>query len=245
MASHTYTLRDAVENDLTHYWTSKGYALVSNDDGSQSLVREGVEGQVVRKYVALTPKTKIHVQKSGNRARAALVKQFGFRSVVGFSEAYPNASHILIRGGQAVPIVRSDKRVELTPYGIEPGENIFIQLITTQETRLPGIPDHIIPVVKLSFSVYVRGIYKDKKTSAITRQIDIAGTKDITMGSALPRGEDAKFWDDLYKELLDNVVDEFRVALTKHPDYAFSSENLEDGNWDSWDAYGIDQEDLG
>ena len=166
------------EINLLAYWKEQGY-------------REE-KGYLIKDSQIKTVSTKnVTVSRMGAipRRGVALKKIFG--------KNIEKTTHIKIRGDRIIPIVRTDKRVELTQFDdIKIGDTIKVELTTITEKDRIKIED-------IDYEPYITGEYKQ-------RTINIKGKLRMIIGIKPPKTikDINKFWNNIYEDARDYIHDD-------------------------------------
>lgn len=219
MTQDTYTLEDAVENDLikeTDFWIKYHRA---------NEVYRGKETGKKQLWSVISKVQRVKVPET-ERRRLSVIQNFGFRTQKDFREEYPKATHLKIRGNRIIPLT-VETRAEISRYkDLQPGETIEVALV------------HVMDVVDLEFQVYVKGVYP--MSPPHKRRLDIKGQKNVEMGMEAPHDMNnvSQFWDDVHDQLETRVLNEFIDELARMWDAAWAGdvdvdnyENLHHHEW--------------
>lgn len=197
-----YRLSGTVSRNYLDKWRDEGYGERYDGAARERVLEKTSDRELIARKMVDVSKYKV------GGSTVALRKVFG--------DLVDDATQIRVRGGRELPITRGDKRVVLSERegrGIEDigvGEKILVTLLGASVDR--------IRTARLSYSVYVKGVYD--RPGKQKREVAISGKMSVTIGTELPEGRGDEFWDEVYGEILDDVTQEFKDRLTDQEEFS-------------------------
>ena len=197
-----------ISNDMLSFWTKEGYAVEDN-----SLVKKTIEKRFKKivKYKRIKKITPIRDMEVSKFRRGdsvvATIDVFGRNKVDKATHLvlYPSKSKIRLR--------KSDRRAETTRFGFVKGQIIqgYLGMEREFERKIYEKVEVVdqIPISEISYSTFVKGNYKNKKTGKKERGVKVIGEKNVRMGTRAPKDASPTFWADLYKKLKESLIEEF------------------------------------
>jgi hypothetical protein len=220
MSFDTYEIGKNRDNLLSKW---KGYHQIKTDVGKRNheqtkvFIGDGKTYLYKRekdRFKRVSKKVKVKVSGFGGLQRAKFNGVWKAGTVIAlrdlFGDDLANADYISI-DGKKIPIVRGDKRVELTRKfpAINRGDVIDVVAVHKDVVEVADV----IEVVDLEYEIYVTGDYTKS-----ARGINIDGTEIIQVGAKAPNNvNEDDFWQEVFIKIKKVIIDTGAAEATHIP----------------------------